>query len=107
MSQNEQIPVKVRILDREYQIACSADERLALLESARYLDDKMREIRMSHKVIGPDGIAVLAALNITSDYLHQQPSNGTNNAPSKKQILDLQQKLDMAVSRYKQTELLV
>jgi len=107
MSQDEQIPVTVRILERDYQIACSADEKVALLESARYLDDKMREIRGSHKVIGPDSIAVLAALNITSDYLHQQSDGGSKNAPTKKEMLDLQQKLDMALARCKQTELLV
>jgi cell division protein ZapA len=107
MSQNEQIPVTVRILDREYQISCSAEERSSLLESARYLDDKMKEIRSNSKMIGPDSIAVMAALNITSDYLQQQNGSTNNNAVSNKQILDLQQKLEMALARCKQTEMTV
>jgi len=106
MSQSEQISIIVRILDKDYKIACDIDEKSSLLESARYLDEKMREIRGVHKVIGPDSIAVMAALNITSDYL-QQNSGDMSDAPSKKQIVDLQQKLDMALARCKQAEMLV
>jgi cell division protein ZapA len=53
--------VSVRLLDREYQVACPAEERSDLLDSAEYLDGKMREIRDSGKVVGLDRIAVIAA----------------------------------------------
>ena len=107
MSQNEQIPVTVRILDREYQIACSSEEKNALLESARYLDSKMKEVRGKQNLVGSDRIAVMAALNITHDYLQDQNNTDGNNSVSNKQISALQQKVDMALSRCKQTELLV
>ena len=64
--------VTVHILDKEYCIACPADERANLESAARYLDGKMREIRSGGKVIGADRIAVMAALNITHDLLHKQ-----------------------------------
>ena len=64
--------VTVHILDKEYCIACPADERSNLESAARYLDGKMREIRSSGKVVGADRIAVMAALNITQDLLHKQ-----------------------------------
>ncbi|MFV2058845.1 MAG: cell division protein ZapA [Thiohalomonadales bacterium] len=107
MSQNEQIPVTVRILDREYQIACRADEKNSLLESARYLDAKMKEIRGGQNLLGSDRVAVMAALHITHDYLQDQNDSSENGSVSRKQILNLQQKLDMALSRCKQAELLV
>ncbi|MGE5625243.1 MAG: cell division protein ZapA [Bacillota bacterium] len=61
--------VTVRLLDKEYQVACPEDEREALLESAELLNRKMREIRDSGKVVGADRIAVMAALNMTHDMI--------------------------------------
>ncbi|MCG8370649.1 MAG: cell division protein ZapA [Proteobacteria bacterium] len=62
--------VSVRILDKEYQVACPPDERTDLLDSAEILDDKMREIRDSGRVVGLDRIAVMAALNMANDLMH-------------------------------------
>ena len=61
--------VTVRLLDKEYQIACPEEEREGLLESADLLNRKMREIRDSGKVVGVDRIAVMAALNICHEML--------------------------------------
>ena len=56
--------VNVKILEKEYQISCPAEERKALVDSAELLNRKMREIRDSGKVVGLDRIAVMAALNM-------------------------------------------
>ncbi len=64
--------VSVRILDKEYQVACPASERTDLLDSAEVLNSKMLEIRDSGRVVGIDRIAVMAALNIANDLLHAQ-----------------------------------
>ena len=62
--------VSVRILDKEYQVACPASERTDLLDSAEVLNEKMREIRDSGRVVGLDRIAVMAALNMANDLIH-------------------------------------
>jgi cell division protein ZapA len=62
--------VSVRILDKEYQVACPSSERTDLLDSAEMLNAKMREIRDSGRVVGLDRIAVMAALNMANDLLH-------------------------------------
>ena len=62
--------VSVRILDKEYQVACPSSERTDLLDSAEMLDAKMKEIRDSGRVVGLDRIAVMAALNMANDLLH-------------------------------------
>ena len=62
--------VSVRILDKEYQVACSPEERTDLLDSAEILNDKMREIRDTGRVVGLDRIAVMAALNMANDLIH-------------------------------------
>ena len=62
--------VSVRILDKEYQVACPLDERTDLLDSAEILNEKMREIRDSGRIVGLDRIAVMAALNMANDLMH-------------------------------------
>ena len=64
--------VSVRILDKEYQVACPASERTDLLDSAEILNAKMIEIRDSGRVVGLDRIAVMAALNMANDLIHAQ-----------------------------------
>jgi cell division protein ZapA len=61
--------VSVRILEKEYQVSCPANERTDLLDSAEVLNAKMREIRDSGKVVGLDRIAVMAALNMANELL--------------------------------------
>jgi len=64
--------VTVRLLDKEYQVACPEDERAALLESAELLNRKMREIRDSGKLVGLDRIAVMAALNLSHEMIQER-----------------------------------
>src|SRR5690554_7723277 len=72
--------VEVRILDKEYLVACPQEEQEALLRAARHLDTKMREIRSSGKVFGTERIAVMAALNITHELLVRDTmSHATSN----------------------------
>jgi cell division protein ZapA len=72
-------PVKVNILGREFLVACPEDEKRSLLESASYLNDRMREIRDSGKIVGIDRIAVMAALNITHEMLQARASAGESS----------------------------
>ena len=67
------VAVTVSILDRDYQIACTEEEREPLHAAAAYLDKKMREIRDLGSVIGADRIAVMAALNIAHEFLQLKP----------------------------------
>ena len=62
--------VSVRILDKEYQVACPANERTNLLDSAEILNKKMREIRDTGSIVGLDRIAVMAALNMANDLIN-------------------------------------
>jgi len=69
--------VTVRLLDKEYQVACPEEERAALLESAELLNRKMREIRDSGKLVGLDRIAVMAALNLSHEMLQGRSANSS------------------------------
>lgn len=61
--------VTIRILEKEYHIACPVGEKSELLASADLLNRKMREIRDSGKVVGLDRVAVMAALNLANELL--------------------------------------
>ena len=67
---NQVAHVSVRILDKEYLVACPPEERTDLLDSAETLNTKMREIRDTGSIVGLDRIAVMAALNMANDLLH-------------------------------------
>ena len=71
MSADEKKTVNVTILDKPYQVALPIGEHVALTASARHLDEHMRAIRKTGKVVGLERIAVMAALNITNDLLTQ------------------------------------
>lgn len=97
-----QVAVTVRILDKEFKIACEEQERESLMESARYLDRKMQEVKDSHKIIGSDRIAVMAALNIANEYLQSQSEISPGSAGvSLNKVKGMTDKVQLALSRYK------
>lgn len=59
--------VSIRILDREYTVGVSAEERESLLAAARVLEEKMREVRGGNRIAAVDRVAVLAALNLAHE----------------------------------------
>ena len=68
--------VKVSILGREFAVACPDDQRDALSQAAMHLDQKMREIQKTGKVIGMEKCAIMAALNITHELLSYKAKYG-------------------------------
>jgi cell division protein ZapA len=97
--------VRVHILDKDYQVACPANERDALLESARYLDQQMRSIRQSGKVIGIERIAVMAALNITHELLQHGQQSDKGSQDLQDRLRRLTGKIDDTINHYRQIEL--
>ena len=105
MTVNSQDGITIHILDKEYMIACSEDERHDLQRSADYLDKQMREIRDSGKIIGSDRIAVMAALNIAHELLSQGGKTSTPEGSIGSRIRSIQDKIDDALYRSRQLEI--
>ena len=75
-------PVTVRILDREYTVGVSEDERDSLTAAARMLDARMRELRGGNKMVAPDRLAVLTALNLAHELQQSQtPATARSGDP--------------------------
>ncbi|NOQ88308.1 MAG: cell division protein ZapA [Gammaproteobacteria bacterium] len=69
---NKSEPLTIKIMDKEYRIACPEEEKDNLRASADLLNDKLNEIKQSGSVIGTERIAIMAALNLSHDILHNQ-----------------------------------
>jgi cell division protein ZapA len=59
----------VKIMGREYRVACAPEERDALLSAVDLVDGKMREIAQRTKNTIAERVAVMAALNIAHEHL--------------------------------------
>lgn len=104
---NDVRTVSVSILDKEYQVACPADQEAELIVSASYLDKQMRSIRQSGKVIGLERIAVMAALNISHELLRASEEDEVTPEPgvSDDAVTNLTRKIEKAIFSLRQMEI--
>ena len=74
--------VPIVILGKEYAVRCPPEERQRLEQLARFVDERMREVRESGAALGTDRIAVLTALNIANELfdLQERRSQETEEA---------------------------
>lgn len=97
--------VNVKILEKEYQISCPAEERKALLDSAELLNSKMREIRDSGKVVGLDRIAVMAALNLANELIGASDVTMQLESKVKPKVIQMRERIESALQFGQQLEL--
>ena len=96
MSQGSE-PVSVHILDREYTVGVTADERDSLLAAARLLDARMREIRGSNRMVALDRLSVLAALNLAHELQQLRDEQGRQQRELARTLGELNRRLDSTV----------
>ena len=85
--------VKVSILGREFFVGCKESECDSLENAATYLDKQMREVQSTGKLIGVDRCAIMAALNISHEFLELR-RKGTESADVKTRVRSLQKKIE-------------
>jgi cell division protein ZapA len=93
-------PVAVSILDREFLIACTPEERAGLIAAAAYLDGKMREVRGHTRTQGIDRIAVMAGLNIAHELMQSKQRADIDGGALAQHLLTLRNKLDSALASH-------
>jgi len=74
--------VKVRILERDFTIACAPGERSAVEAAADYLNQQLKLVQAQGKVIGVEHTVVLAALNMANELLTSkaEPAAGVDES---------------------------
>ncbi len=105
MSHQDQARVSVRIMEREYVVACPYDERSALLDAAEFLTSRMREIRDSGKVVGLDRIAVMAALNLAHEFLRIRDRESRVDSGVGVRVRALRERVEGVLGKGQQLEL--
>ncbi|HEY4449528.1 MAG TPA: cell division protein ZapA [Steroidobacteraceae bacterium] len=105
MTQQDQARVSVRIMEKEYVIACPYDDRSALLDAAEFLNARMREIRDNGRVVGIDRIAVMAALNLAHEYLKGKDRESKVDNGAGHRVRALRERVEGALGKSQQLEL--
>ncbi|GFE83117.1 cell division protein ZapA [Steroidobacter agaridevorans] len=98
------VRVSVRILEKEYQVACLPEERSELLDSAEFLNGKMRDIRDAGNIVGLDRIAVMAALNLAHELLKRNRNDAIESEVSER-VREMRERVESALSRGQQLPL--
>ena len=102
----------VTIMGREYRVACSPEEREALLAAVDLVDGKMREIAQRTRSTIAERVAVMAALNIAHEYLAARPATGekevdyaVDTSDAKRRISDMGARIDDVLAPQQQLDL--
>jgi cell division protein ZapA len=98
-------PINISILDKDYKVACPPGEQSALLESAKFLDNKMREIRDSGHIMGSERIAVITALNMANDLLRSSNVDKEIGQELPPRLKDLENKISRVLEQARQLEI--
>ena len=89
--------MQISIMGREFRVSCTPDEEKGLLEAVDYLNRKMQEIKEQGKVSGLDRIAIMAALNISHEFLTTRLGS-FNVSEFKRRMTGIETMLDQALA---------
>ena len=98
-------PISISILDKDYKVTCPPDEQSALLESAKFLDHKMREVRDTGNILGSERIAVITALNMANDLLRTSNVDKEIGQELPPRLKDLENKISRVLEQARQLEI--
>lgn len=63
--------VNVRIMENDFQLACEADEKTNIEESARYLNEQLRAFRRDNPQVPYEKLLLMGALRVTCELFAQ------------------------------------
>ena len=90
--------LQINIMGREFRVACAEHEQKGLLDAVEYLNGKMQEIRDRGKVIGLERVAIMAALNITHEFLSTKVGGSFDIAETRRRIQRMETAIDQAMA---------
>ena len=100
------VSTTIELLGKLYPVRCSESELKSLQQAAAFLNQKMSEVKESGKAINPERIAIITALNITHQYLQLDQQKSGLVSRINQRITQMQDKLDTAINKALQTELI-
>ena len=101
----------VKIMGREYRVACAPEERTSLLAAVDLVDGKMREIAQKTRTTIAERVAVMAALNIAHEHLSAPPvvltamQETVDTSDAKRRIIHMGARLDSVLAPQQELDL--
>jgi cell division protein ZapA len=89
--------MQINIMGREFRVACAPQEQKSLQEAVDYLNRKMAEIKDQGKISGIERIAIMAALNISHEFLSARVGS-FDVSEFKRRMNSLETTLDQAMA---------
>jgi len=98
--------LEIKLLGKDYRVACEPAERDALLAAVAFLDSRLQEIAGKTRGSG-ERLAVMAALNLAHDYLalRDTPADAAAALESEsiqRRIDSIEAKLDESLAQHSQ-----
>lgn len=83
----------IKLLGKDYRVNVKPEERDALLQAVRYVDEKLAELA-ARTQSGGEKLLVMTALNIAHEFLQFQLAGGVDLQSSKRRIGLMNARLD-------------
>jgi cell division protein ZapA len=88
----------IKLLGKDYRVACPPEERESLQAAVELLDERMGEMATKSKSTG-ERLAVMTALNLAHELLSQKnPGAGVDRYDLKRRISAMEARLDEALA---------
>lgn len=94
--------LQITIMGRIFRVACKDEEQASLLEAVEYLNRRMEEIRDQGRIVGLERIAIMAALNITHEFLGAKVGTDFDMAAFKRRMGQMETVIDQAIAEQTQ-----
>lgn len=93
----ESLPVKLRILDKDVQLACRPGEEDDLMQAAAYVDKSMRDLRQRNAASGIEKIAIVTAINTANALLKARSQQGEDGTLASR-LASINEQLELALA---------
>ena len=98
-------PVSISILDKEYLIACPAEEREDLTRAATLLEARLKKARESARAMGTERWLIMAALNMANDLAKLQVREERATRDMGTRVRQMRERVERALVQGQQLEL--
>lgn len=89
----------IKLLGKDYQVACPAGKEKSLLEASEHLNEHMARINNNRNLLRIDKIVIQAALNMANELLEYKQEQEAAYADLYGKLGNLQNKLDNVLTK--------
>ena len=98
-------PVSIRILDKEYLIACPPGEREDLLRAAALLETRLKKARGGARGMGLERWLIMAGLDMANELGRSQVREGRTAREMGSRVRQMRERVERALVQGQQLEL--